>query len=240
VVIPAYNEAENISDVLGPVKQWQARDPANRRIVVANDGSTDRTAEVAGSHGVPVVHSDQIDPRHNMGKAAAIKAGVIQAHKNGSDVVVTLDADLKMLDPAHIESLHDELARTGKDMIIGKVYEGQYDKLDTLSGERAMRMQVLAPWLKGVYKWDRFLRGFGFEAGINYLLPKHDYVDPGFRTLRAYRKKGDYQRQLGEAGATYREIMLRHEIAEGISRLRKQKKSQEARRLLAEYRRRPL
>ena len=240
VVIPAYNEAKNLSDVLGPVKQWQRRDPANRHIVVANDGSTDKTAEIASSHGVPVVHSDQTDPRHNVGKAAAIKAGVMQARRNGSEIVVTLDADLKMLNPENIEILHDELAhQAGKDMVIAPTYEGTADITDHMSGQRAMRMKALAPWLRGTRKWDRLLQGYGFETGINELLGNRcTIIDPGFHALQAYRGVGG-QRQHAEIFATRGEIWERGELAKRIFELRRRGERAKAKSLLAEYHRRP-
>ncbi len=57
-------------------------------IFVVDDGSTDRTAELARRAGAPVL-------RHpvNLGKGAALRTGMNEAHRCGFDVAVTVDAD---------------------------------------------------------------------------------------------------------------------------------------------------
>src|SRR5258708_2671449 len=82
VVIPAYNEARAIGDVL-------ARAAAlGHRLIVVDDGSTDQTPAVAAQHPVRVL-------RHttNCGKGAALLTGIRQALDHGAARIVTLDAD---------------------------------------------------------------------------------------------------------------------------------------------------
>jgi glycosyltransferase involved in cell wall biosynthesis len=82
VVIPALNEEASLGLVLAAL-------PAGwvRRVVVADNGSTDRTAEVARSCGAQVVH----EPRRGYGSACL--AGLAALRDDPPEVVAFLDAD---------------------------------------------------------------------------------------------------------------------------------------------------
>jgi glycosyltransferase involved in cell wall biosynthesis len=84
VIIPAYNEENNIESVIKKTKRYVS---ANRIIVIA-DGSRDRTAEKAEREKVAVL-------RHlvNLGKGAALKTGCEYALSKGADVLIAIDAD---------------------------------------------------------------------------------------------------------------------------------------------------
>ncbi|HEY8343957.1 MAG TPA: glycosyltransferase family 2 protein, partial [Bacillota bacterium] len=66
-VIPAFNEEKNLPQVLNAIKD--CRDLTE--VIVVNDGSSDRTSEVAKGFGCKV-----IDLPSNLGKGAAVMAGV--------------------------------------------------------------------------------------------------------------------------------------------------------------------
>jgi glycosyltransferase involved in cell wall biosynthesis len=98
VVIPAFNEAENLPQVLNMVSsaEWV------REIIVVDDGSNDATLEVAQcaadhDHRVLAIRLPE-----NKGKAAAMLAGVQALH---ADLVIFLDADLVGLKPHHLQQL---------------------------------------------------------------------------------------------------------------------------------------
>lgn len=82
LVIPAYNEAQAIGDVIARALAL------GHRVVVIDDGSTDATWAAVARH--PVVAL-----RHpaNRGKAAALLTGIAHALTAGAERVVTLDAD---------------------------------------------------------------------------------------------------------------------------------------------------
>jgi glycosyltransferase involved in cell wall biosynthesis len=82
IVVPAYNEARRLGTVLDDLSRTGCA------IVVVDDGSHDRTAEVATRHGCYVL-------RHsfNRGQGAALQTGITFALREGADVVVTFDAD---------------------------------------------------------------------------------------------------------------------------------------------------
>lgn len=81
-ILPAYNEEVSIGSIVLHTRQY-----ANR-VIVIDDGSTDRTAKLAELAGAEII-------RHpvNKGKGAALKTGFEIASQNGAKVIVTLDSD---------------------------------------------------------------------------------------------------------------------------------------------------
>lgn len=82
VVIPAYNEAATIVDVVR-----RSRDQLNR-VIVVDDGSIDGTAELLTDMDVEVLRNAE-----NSGKGASIFNGIQYALAQGAKAVITLDAD---------------------------------------------------------------------------------------------------------------------------------------------------
>ena len=109
VVIPAYNEAE----MLGKVLTELAEHNRSYKIVVVDDGSSDRTAAIAA--GLPVHLL-----RHpiNLGQGAALATGIEYALKQKADIVVTFDADGQMA-PEDIDKLVREVSKDGVDVALG-------------------------------------------------------------------------------------------------------------------------
>lgn len=107
VLIPAYNAAKSVGDVVRGSKE------IINDVVVVNDGSRDDTAAVSRAAGAEVVDHPQ-----NRGKGGALKTGFAHAMKNGYDVVVTLDADGQHL-PREIPKFLKSREETQADLIIG-------------------------------------------------------------------------------------------------------------------------
>jgi glycosyltransferase involved in cell wall biosynthesis len=81
VIVPAYQAEAFLAEAL---ESALAQDYAGVEILVVDDGSTDRTAEIAGAHGVRVIR------RPNGGPAAARNTGLAVA---GGELMTILDAD---------------------------------------------------------------------------------------------------------------------------------------------------
>ena len=68
IVIPVYNEADNLEKLLGKI---QALKLPQAEIIVVDDGSTDKTAEIALKAGASLVRHP-----YNIGNGAAVKSGM--------------------------------------------------------------------------------------------------------------------------------------------------------------------
>jgi dolichol-phosphate mannosyltransferase len=118
-VIPAYNERENIPNLLadlGPV----ARE-LGARVIFVDDGSTDGTAEAIEAHS-DAVHLAIVRHKVNRGLGTAINSGLRAAlgESQDGDAIVTLEADntsdLSDL-PRMLERFHE-----GADVVLASVY----------------------------------------------------------------------------------------------------------------------
>jgi hypothetical protein len=120
VVIPAYNEAESIGYVLDRVPD-EVCGVATATLVV-DDGSRDRTGDVAAEHGAMVA-------RHvaNRGGGAALRTGYRLMVESGAEVVVTLDADGQHL-PSEMELLVRPILDGEVDVAHGSRVLGQAER----------------------------------------------------------------------------------------------------------------
>jgi glycosyltransferase involved in cell wall biosynthesis len=93
IVVPAYNEAENLPELVGRIRSASAnlRNWSNE-ILVVDDGSTDGTAAAAAGLSTPAGPVVVLRLSRNFGHQAAIEAGLARA---GGDAVITMDADLQ-------------------------------------------------------------------------------------------------------------------------------------------------
>lgn len=107
IVIPAFNEAPVIGDVVAAMRSEYDN------VVVIDDGSDDETATVAGTAGASVV-------RHpiNLGQGAALRTGFDFALAKGAQTLVTFDGDGQH-DIADIAGLVSTLHETGSDIALG-------------------------------------------------------------------------------------------------------------------------
>ncbi len=111
-VIPAYNEQKTIADVVQKTKKTLAR-LGKYQIVVVDDGSRDKTGQVAEKAGAIVLRH-----RFNQGYGRAIVTGYLAAKKIGYPLVVTLDGDGQH-DPTEIPKLLQPLLNDEADLVIG-------------------------------------------------------------------------------------------------------------------------
>uniref|UniRef100_A0A831UMM9 Glycosyltransferase n=1 Tax=Thermus islandicus TaxID=540988 RepID=A0A831UMM9_9DEIN len=126
VLIPAYNEEATIAQVVRVAVE------AGFPVVVADDGSWDRTAEEAEKARARVVRLPA-----NRGKGGAVAEGLKAVE---TPFVILLDADLLGLEPHHLEALLSPVARGEAEMAVGFFQGGR------LATDLAMR---LTPFLSG-------------------------------------------------------------------------------------------
>ena len=107
VIIPAYNEAENIERVIEELK------PYGYDYLIVNDGSSDATAAFCRKKGYHL-----LDLPVNLGLTGAMQAGMKYAWQNGYDYVVQLDGDGQH-DPQYIDVMLQQMLESQADIVIG-------------------------------------------------------------------------------------------------------------------------
>lgn len=114
LIIPAYNEQDNIERVIETVK----RDCPQYDYLIINDGSRDKTEDICIKNGYHFVSHPV-----NLGLAAAVQTGMLFAHKNGYDAAIQFDGDGQH-DPDYIEAMVKEIEK-GFNIAIGSRFVAQ-------------------------------------------------------------------------------------------------------------------
>jgi glycosyltransferase involved in cell wall biosynthesis/phospholipid N-methyltransferase len=127
VVVPVYNEAHTIREILGRV----ARVPVPKAVIVVDDGSTDGTAQIlrdleASPHvlrresGATPFGFEVVVHEQNRGKGAAIRTGLARVT---GDMVIIQDADLEY-DPSEYPKLIQPILDGKADVVYGSRFLG--------------------------------------------------------------------------------------------------------------------
>jgi hypothetical protein len=116
VILPAFNEAGRIGDVLRAVSAAALVD----EIIVVCDGCTDKTAEEAHQAINNLDETQKLpftlyDLEKNIGKGGAMAYG---AHRTDADILLFLDADLIGLQHSHVEALLEPMLRSSEPAVM--------------------------------------------------------------------------------------------------------------------------
>jgi dolichol-phosphate mannosyltransferase len=116
VILPTYNEAENLERIVGAVLQHL---PESRRVLIVDDNSPDGTGEIAdrlteSDESIAVLHRE-----HKEGLGPAYLAGFRVALDGGAERIIEMDADFSH-DPSYLPRLIEATERA--DLAIGSRY----------------------------------------------------------------------------------------------------------------------
>jgi glycosyltransferase involved in cell wall biosynthesis len=173
VIIPAYNEATTIGDIVSKIKTLYP----DFEIIVVNDGSEDETAAVAKRAGAEVYTHP-----YNIGNGAAIKTGIRTA---SGDILVFMDADLQH-NPEDIKTMLEYFQ--DYDMVVGARLKKDQTSLGRALGNKMYNL--LASYVSK-FKVQDLTSGFrAIKSDIAkqfvYLLP-NSYSYPATLTLGVLR-----------------------------------------------------
>lgn len=188
VVLPTYNEADNILEVLGRVREAAP----DAHVLVVDDGSPDGTADIAERWGDEHGGIDVMRRPGKAGLGSAYRAGFRWGIDHGYDVLVEMDSDLSH-DPAALPSLLAAV-EDGASLAIGSRYipggripdwsrhrewlsrgGNRYAATvlglrvrDATSGYRAYSADALAPIPLHLIRAD----GYGFQVEMAYVVSR--------------------------------------------------------------------
>lgn len=198
VVIPAFNEARNLHRVLHTLcgVNWLAQ------IVVADDGSSDGTLDVAERYAIHDSRVLALRSPQNQGKAAAMLFGVRALQ---TDTVIFLDADLINLHPYHLWQLFHPVETGVYEMTLavfrhgGFLTDASHRLAPNLSGQRCLSRQASENILKPLTDTR-----YGVEVGLTVYAKHHKWavkkiIWPGVTHVMKEQKRkgiaGLYQRR---------------------------------------------
>lgn len=176
VIIPAYNEEPTIASVVAT----SLSHPQISEVIVVDDGSEDKTAELATRAGAEVIaHSE------NLGKAEALSSGVSKA-KN--DNLFFIDADLTGL-THEVMNVPISAVMSGRfDMFIATIERDENtmkripSELQKLGGTRVLSKEIwnLVP--------EQYRKGFQIEIALNYFAEHHG-KNIGFKIIPEFNHR---------------------------------------------------
>jgi len=158
VVLPALNEKEAIGKVIDEIPVEELRSKGyETEIIVVDNGSTDKTAEIAAAHGAKVIDEP------NRGKGRAIRTGFGAV---SGDFVFMLDSDFTY--PAGYITQMVELLEGGCDVVLGSRLNGSVEqgaiKRFNLVGNHLLAF--LANMLYGTRVSDLCTGFWGFKVDV--------------------------------------------------------------------------
>jgi len=131
--VPAFNEEEAVGRVIDGIRAYDE----GFEIVVVDDGSRDRTADVARACGAHVLRLP-----FNLGIGGAVQTGFRYAYENGFDLAVRLDGDGQH-DPDHLDAVVAPVLSGDADIAVGSRYLGDGDGYRS-SAPRRIGIRILA------------------------------------------------------------------------------------------------
>lgn len=172
IIIPAYNEEENIKAVVESIYKLKIK----LDILVVNDGSTDNTSKVAKKTGAIV-----IDLPNNLGIGGAVQTGYLYALRNKYDIAIQLDGDGQH-DPKDIIKMIEKIEKENYDMVIGSRFIKKTNYKQTffrMVGIKIMSFIIKTITGKKIYDTTSGYRAINKdiikEFTINY---PYDYPEP--------------------------------------------------------------
>jgi glycosyltransferase involved in cell wall biosynthesis len=187
-VVPAYNEEALLPACLAAIRAEILRSGCAAEVVVVNNASTDRTAEVAAAAGVVLVHEPV------KGLVAARRAGFEAA---SGMLIANIDADT-LVPPFWIDRVHQAFARDPKLVALS----GPYDYHDVALHIRAVAWAFYAMGY-ATYAFNKHVLGVGsMLQGGNFVVSRAALTQVGgfSDTFQFYGEDTDIARRMSRVG----------------------------------------
>lgn len=220
IIIPAYNEEANIAHTIDLIRQTDL----SVRIIVVDDGSSDKTADTARKKGVIVFRFST-----NRGKASAFLQGLKQSMRLSPppSAIVSLDADMRHVPRRDLQKMIRlaNAATRGKQTLVVRAGVGEYTaegfiehmqdyswrtftQYSPMSGIRSFSIYAVHQLLSSRAK--KYLRGYGLEHYLNHFFQDNTkIIRAGFvahEPFRGEERKDRQRRDFSRARELQRKI----------------------------------
>lgn len=198
LIVPAYNEAANVEDVLSRVLEL----PIRAEVIAVDDGSSDDTPRILGeferSHGITVLRHER-----NRGKGAAVRTGIA---RSTGDIVLIQDADMEY-DPADVVDLIRPIVEGYADVVYGSRLTGGRPQRAYmfwhLVGNRMLALLTNLLWNTTLTDMETGYKAFRGEIVRSFALTENDFrIEPEITANVLDRKLRLYQLPIAYYGRT--------------------------------------
>lgn len=145
VVLPTYNEAENVEHMIEALMALPLEDPLS--VMIVDDNSPDGTGEIADR--LASARPEHVCVVHRPGKEGLGRAyiqGFGEAMAHGADAILQMDCDFSH-SPSYIPQMIETLKTTGCDVVVGS----RYTKGGRLDETWGVGRKLLSWWANSVY-----------------------------------------------------------------------------------------
>ena len=157
LIIPAYNEEENILNTYNSIIKYNKKNKTKYDIIVINDGSKDNTSKICKDNNIPA-----IDLVQNLGIGGAVQTGYKYALEKNYDIAVQFDGDGQH-DINYVKKIVTPVANNKADMIIGSRFIKDIDSFKSTFFRR-IGIRVISFFMKLVTGKKIYDTTSGFRA----------------------------------------------------------------------------
>lgn len=204
ITAPAYNERENIEQVITAWEGVFARDGIHGEIVIGDDGSTDGTKEILRALQARFDNLVVVDHPTNHGYGHALSSAMLKA---SGDYILTIDSD-GQFDAGEYKLLLDEMSK-GYDVVTG-YRTGKKDSVVRVLADRILNLMIRGLFRLRFRDTNCALKLFKRDVAGQLMIEARGYPTPTELLVRAqtlgYR--------IGEVGISH------YERAGGVSKLK--------------------
>lgn len=188
LVIPSYNEEENILKIYKKINDYNKNKNNKIDMIFIDDGSYDKTKEICIKNKIP-----HISLVHNLGIGGAVQTGYKYAYYNNYDVAIQFDGDGQH-DINYIEDILKPIESDISDMVIGSRFIDKTSSSFKSSAARRIGIKIISFFIRIVTGKKIYDTTSGFRA-INKKLIKEfatnypvEYPEP-VSTVNILKKK---------------------------------------------------
>ena len=158
IIIPCYNEEENILNVYQSIMKYNKENHTNYDVIVINDGSTDNTENILNSN-----HIKHIKLVHNLGIGGAVQTGYKYASENKYDIAVQFDGDGQH-NIEYVKNITEPIIKGNADFVIGSRFVKKDNNNFNSTFSRRIGINIISFFVKLVTKKKIYDTTSGFRA----------------------------------------------------------------------------